>query len=75
MEKLQVHRYMVIMSEYSTSHGQNLVVIHELQKWQHHFHFILGMKEGGETFSWKNLVWLSDTDAWDDTQRGDITSW
>ena len=24
----------------------------------------------GKTFSWHNLVWLSDTDTWDDTQRG-----
>ena len=28
------------------------------------------MREGGETFLWQNLVWLSDTNAWDDTCRG-----
>ena len=27
-------------------------------------------RRGGTTFSWWNLVWLSDIDAWDDTQRG-----
>ena len=36
-----------------------------------HFQCILELREGGETFLWWNLVWLSDTDAWDDTQ-GDV---
>ena len=27
-------------------------------------------EKGEETFSWQSLVWLSDTDAWDDTQEG-----
>ena len=51
-------------------HLLNLVTIHEQGKWLHHFQCILGMREGGKTFSWQNLVWLSDTNAWDDTCRG-----
>ena len=69
MEELQVHRYMVIMGTYSTFHGFILAAIHEQWKW--HFQCILKLREGGETFSWQNVVWLSDTDAWDDTQ-GDV---
>ena len=45
-----------------------MAAIHAQGKWQHHFQCILELREGGETFSWQNLVWLSDTDAWDDTQ-------
>ena len=28
------------------------------------------MREGGKTFSWQNLVQLSDANAWDDTCMG-----
>ena len=27
----------------------------------------MGVREGGKTFSWQNLVQQSDTDTWDDT--------
>ena len=70
MEELQVHRYMVIMSTYSTFHGLNMAAINEQGKWQYHFQCILELREGGETFLWQNLVWSSDTDAWNNTQRG-----
>ena len=70
MEKLQVHRHMVVMSYYSTFHGLSLAAVHAQGKWQNHFQCILELREGGETFLWWNLVWLSDTDAWDDTHRG-----
>ena len=68
MEKLQVHRHVVTMSYYSTFHGLNLTAIHAQGKWLHHFQCILELGEGGETFPWWNLVWLSDTVAWDGTQ-------
>ena len=64
--------YMVIISTYSTFHGLNLVAIHEQRKWQYHFQHMLELREGSETFTWWNLVWLSDTDAWDGTQ-GDVS--
>ena len=71
MEELQVHRYMVIMSTYSTSHGLNVAAIYAQGKWQHHFQCIMELREGCETLLWWNLVWFSDTGAWDGTQ-GDV---
>ena len=47
-----------------------MAAVHEKGEWQHHFQCILGMREGGKTFSWWNLVQLSDTNAWDYTCRG-----
>ena len=32
-----------------------------------------GIERRGETFSWWDLVWLSDADTWDDTQIGVTT--
>ena len=46
MEKLQVHRCVVIMSVYSTCHGLHLAAVHAQGKWVNHFQHALELREG-----------------------------
>ena len=46
MEKLQVHRCVVIMSVDSTCHGLHLAAVHAQGKWMNHFQHALELREG-----------------------------
>ena len=69
MENLQVHRYVVKMSVYSTCHRLHLAAIHEQGKWVKHFQHALELREDQVFLQW-NGVWLSDTYTWDTSNKG-----
>ena len=46
MEKLQVHRCVVITSVYSTYRGLHLAAVHAQGEWVNHFQHALELREG-----------------------------
>ena len=57
MEKLQVHRCMVITSVYSTCRGLHFAAVHAQGKWVNHFQCPLELREGVK--SSHSRIWFS----------------
>ena len=57
MEKLQVHRGVLIMSVYSTCHGLHLAAAHAQEKWVNHFQCALELREGVKPS--RSRIWSS----------------